>query len=331
MADDDKKNPGFICASATTGCSIIVVLILSLLIVIGGIVGICILIGVNSVYYTKFGIKFDTFTKTIEKNTLYQPGVYLAGWGKSFIEFPRIFAEIDMAGGDADTSTGSVNARTYDGLSVIIDVSFQYSLPYGDASKFFSMFDQFSDKYEEIVTAVTRDNIRDSASNFTAINFFENRTSIGIAMEKSLKHELSNININVEFFQLRSVRLPAKYETILREKEISRQKITTANIAQLKETVVADTGVLVAKTLAAKTIAEMDGTAYARNATNAAAGRNIVTRGDATQAALQDLKTKTGFDNSFALKSYYIHTIQDTKQHAQAMIQMDKPAIVKIN
>mmetsp|Transcript_4072 Transcript_4072/g.6024 ORF Transcript_4072/g.6024 Transcript_4072/m.6024 type:complete len:328 (-) Transcript_4072:70-1053(-) len=326
MPSEAAYKKGTICFSA---CNIILCCLASSIFIIGAIVGICILIGVNSVYYTKFGVRYDVFTTTVDKSRLYEPGVHLIGWGGQFIEFPRILETISFDS-EEGSSAGPVTARTYDGLSVSIELSFQYSLPRENVNQFFSMFDKFADKYEDLIIAIARDNVRDTSSNYTAISFFENRTAIGLAMESSLSSEFSSIFINLEFFQLRAVSLPPNYESILQAKEISRTRITTSQVTQLSETVKANTKVFVASTLRNATVASAIGRSSRLKSLSVAASQSISLKGSAFLSSYDALKTQSGFNNSFVLKSYFLHSIQDSHD-SSLFVQMDKPVIVSLS
>jgi regulator of protease activity HflC (stomatin/prohibitin superfamily) len=128
-----------------------------------------------------------------------------------FIKIPRIYQSIDFTDAVNEKPDGaSLVARTSDGLAVSLDLSFQYRLTPEDT---LSLFDKFALNYKQTIISVSRDVLRDTASTFSALEFFSNRSAIGAAMKQDLKNELSQIFITLEFFQLRDVVLSTVYGT----------------------------------------------------------------------------------------------------------------------
>jgi regulator of protease activity HflC (stomatin/prohibitin superfamily) len=179
---------------------------------------------------------------------VYHSGRHYIGVAHSFIVLPRVFQSIDFTqterGQDALVPDAPpLNSRTRDGLSIQLEVSFQYKL---SSDKVLSVFDKFALDYKKTIIQIARDVIRDIASDYDAFEFFTQRKQIGDAMEVALKKELLTIDITIEFVQLRDVNLPTEYENVIEAKEIQRQQIPKAQYEQEAELVVAETQLLLA-------------------------------------------------------------------------------------
>ena len=87
--------------------------------------------------------------------------------------------------------------------------------------------------------------LRDTASTFSALEFFGNRSAIAQAMKADLMEGLEQIFITLEFFQLKDVELSDNYEAIIQQKEITRQTILKNQYLQETQLIQADTNVKV--------------------------------------------------------------------------------------
>jgi len=78
------------------------------------------------------GLMYNTITKQVTLTKIYTPGRYFLGLGRDFIKFPTGLQTIEWAGG---ASTGLkcsdgclMSVSTVDGLSMYLEVSFQFRL-----------------------------------------------------------------------------------------------------------------------------------------------------------------------------------------------------------
>lgn len=74
-----------------------------------------------------------------------------------------------------------LEARTYDGLEVLLDLNFQYRLV-EDLSSVSRIYYDWGLRYDYAYVLVARNMLRDTAANWTAFEFFYNRTEIEAAM-----------------------------------------------------------------------------------------------------------------------------------------------------
>eukprot|EP00359_Climacostomum_virens_P001084 CAMPEP_0204900072 /NCGR_PEP_ID=MMETSP1397-20131031/2243_1 /ASSEMBLY_ACC=CAM_ASM_000891 /TAXON_ID=49980 /ORGANISM="Climacostomum Climacostomum virens, Strain Stock W-24" /LENGTH=226 /DNA_ID=CAMNT_0052068143 /DNA_START=223 /DNA_END=903 /DNA_ORIENTATION=+ len=117
-------------------------------------------------------------------------------------------------------------SRTSDGLEVELEISFQYSLK---PDLLFKLYKDYELNYKRIIQSVALDTLTDSATNYTAYDFFMNRAKIGADMQFQLNVFLSErAYSNVEFFQLRSVDLPDGFEEAIQYSEVKKQDIQKA-------------------------------------------------------------------------------------------------------
>ena len=145
----------------------------------------------------------------------------------------------------SDADLGVVQSRTSDGLEVNLEISFQYQLI---PSKPYDLYMSYELDYKQMIVSVAVDSLTDMATKFTAYDFFMNRGKIGGDMQLALNSVLQNRTYcSVEFFQLRDVDLPDKFEEAIQITEVKKQDIQKAQAEQTKMKVEIETRVITAQ------------------------------------------------------------------------------------
>ena len=118
---------------------------------------------------TEMGLDYDMWTCQVNDKVLFGNGRWFLGPGHSFIIFPKATRSVLMLSRAADSSTisdqqfSSLVARTYDGLSVELELSYQYRLE-AAAENLASLHSDFGLDYEVAYIRESRDVLRTSAS-----------------------------------------------------------------------------------------------------------------------------------------------------------------------
>jgi len=186
---------------------------------------------------TEYGLDWDNNWFTIDDTQVYEGGRHFLGLGHTFIIYPKILRTIKMSGdipttGDGENDvevesaeadsesestgvrpTSVLNARTSDGLQVMLDLSYQYKLM-ATPEDLTQLWYDYEDQYEAAFVRISRDTLRNVASQFAAFQYFYNRSIISDAMRIALDAELSNHHANVESFQLLNIALPSKFSDV---------------------------------------------------------------------------------------------------------------------
>ena len=81
------------------------------------------------------------------------------------------------------------------------------------------LYRNFGYNYEDIFKRVATNAFKVACTQYSASNFFSNRTTIGPLMELHLRSQFSELNLNAKMpgFQLSSVHLPQNFEGSIRE------------------------------------------------------------------------------------------------------------------
>eukprot|EP00439_Symbiodinium_sp_Y106_P013578 s2913_g1.t4 len=223
----------------------------------------------DSLEYQQIGLNYSFLSESVEKEP-YKPGRYYLGVTNRFIKFPRTVQSISFIDDWAEGLQGpALQSRTKDGLTVLLEVSFQYKLIF---SQLYSLWATLGhDHYETTFTRMAMEQLSTATTHHNAHFFFRNRTYVSREMHRKLdehfrKHALSE----VPFFQLRTVHLPDDFEDAIRETQVQEQHIHIARLEQQKKKVTFATEVLKAEQAVKKINNEAEGEATARLTKNRA-------------------------------------------------------------
>jgi len=198
---------------------------------------ILILSSFSSLEFNEYGLDYSGITKEINPKP-YTAGIFFLGIGHSFITFPKTVQTLEFSK-ERTANSAPLQSRTSDGLEVILEISFQYKLTY---EGIFKLYMSYGPEYSKIFDRMAVDVLTDLATNYTAYDFFVERQKIGVAMQTSLdSHFKSNCFSNIEFFQLRSVDLPDKFEDAIQLSEVKKQDIRKAQAEKEKMVVELET------------------------------------------------------------------------------------------
>lgn len=181
---------------------------------------ILIAISVATLEATEMGLDYSSVTKSINDQQLYSNGRYFLGVGHSFIMYPKDQQSISFP----SEKYGSLTARTMDGLSVDLEVSFQYRLR-PNLADVVKLYFEWGKAYDQAYSMLARNVLRDVASRWTAYSFFYNRTDIQTDMQIELTNAIEEVYAVLELLQLLEIKLPKSFESALQETETIRQAI----------------------------------------------------------------------------------------------------------
>lgn len=211
------------------------------------------LYGFGSVEITEFGLNYSLVTRKVENRT-YMSGRYWISPVNVFIKFPAVLTTIQFSESamQADLSAAEqgedkLQSRTRDGLNVAIELSFQYQLMHDQVYDLYTKLGGYPD-YHNVFVRLAVDRLTESATSYSATEFFTERTAIGQQMEALLKKDFNEqLHANVFSFQLRTVALPGEFESAIQETEVKRQDLKVAEAEQNSTRVSLETDLMQAK------------------------------------------------------------------------------------
>jgi regulator of protease activity HflC (stomatin/prohibitin superfamily) len=157
---------------------------------------------------TEWGLKYNSITKKLASDDVYEGGLYLLNPLNSFIVFPSTLQTIEFS--DNRWAKGSaLKTRTKEGLALSMSMSFQYRLLKNQLAALYSLTNA---AYEQTFVRIARDVILQEAGNHEAPEYWMQRDLIGDRMLFVLNEELSKAYAEVVYVQMLFVDLPDSYE-----------------------------------------------------------------------------------------------------------------------
>lgn len=251
-------------AGKPIGCGLLVLVVLAFL---GGIA---------NVEVTEIALNYSLITRKAERRT-YSSGRYWIGPLNYFIKFPAVVKTIQFSEGKlqsdlatAEQTDGMLRSRTSDGLDVSIELSFQYQL---DPLKLYELYTTLDAApfYHNVYTRIAIDRLTETATTYSANEFFVDRTVIGKSMEAELRGDFERmLYASIFSFQLRAVQLPREFEDAIQETEVMKQDLQVAKAQQNSTQVALETELMKAKRRMKVRVNQAEGKAQSTMLSNAA-------------------------------------------------------------
>lgn len=205
---------------------------------LAGVIGIAILVvgvlGFASVEITEYGLNYSLVARKVERRT-YLPGRYWISPVNFFLKFPAVVTTIQFSDSKqqydlspTEQGESQLRSRTRDGLDVFIELSFQYQLMGDKLYDLYTLLGGYPD-YHHTFVRLAVDRLTETATKFSATEFFTQRTLIGKEMEALLVKDFEDqLFSHIFSFQLRSVGLPPEFEDSIQETEVMKQELSVA-------------------------------------------------------------------------------------------------------
>lgn len=174
---------------------------------------------------TEFGLKYSSYSKSIDETKIYDEGTYFLGPSMRFIKFP---IEVKALNYNKDFFI-----RTKDGMRLQIVVSIQYKLNKRLDVTLKLLRNWGENNYEGVIEKIAKDSIRNSASNFAVDSYVYTRKEIDTQMKNDLTKELDELGVSLENFQLTEVIFPDQFKSIILDTQ--QQEIEVQNAKNDKE------------------------------------------------------------------------------------------------
>jgi len=235
---------------------------------------------------------------------------YYLGITNSFIKFPRTVKSISFLEDWTEGRQGpALQSRTKDGLTVHLEVSFQYQLMF---DQLYTLWSTLGEDYEKTFVRMAIEQLSTATTHHNAHFFFRNRTFVSKEMHRKLdEHFKQHAFAEVPFFQLRTVHLPDAFEDAIRETQVQEQHIQIARLEQETKKVTFATEVLKAQQAVQKLQNEAEGEAQAIAKKNDAFCEQYKLTQQLQVHGLQSVVSKT-FWNGFELLNYLgIRAVRD--------------------
>eukprot|EP00500_Bicosoecida_sp_ms1_P014128 CAMPEP_0203821270 /NCGR_PEP_ID=MMETSP0115-20131106/42651_1 /ASSEMBLY_ACC=CAM_ASM_000227 /TAXON_ID=33651 /ORGANISM="Bicosoecid sp, Strain ms1" /LENGTH=312 /DNA_ID=CAMNT_0050730291 /DNA_START=47 /DNA_END=985 /DNA_ORIENTATION=- len=173
----------------------------------------------------EMGVEYNANTLEINDERLFENGRHFLGLGHSFIVYPKTLQTVKFS-----VETGNpIVARTKDGLTATLDVSFNYRL-IATIAEMSALYLDFGEM-EEVEIAydrIARNWVRVVAARYTALQFFDIREEIQSDMQGTLDEQLRLAHGTVDNLQFLQMRLPPAVEDRQTEQNTAKEEAVQA-------------------------------------------------------------------------------------------------------
>ena len=187
------------------------------------IIVVLILYSYDSLEPREYGIAYNSIDKTIDRDEIYSGGRHWVGLFDSFIHFPSGLQTIEFSG-SPNADIDKLNARTNDGVSLGVSLSFQYTLNKEDLPE---LYDQSNTNYESTFVSIARDIVMQTVAAYQANTFWTNRTEITDTLLENLDEALQNAHASCVGLQLLEVTIPTNLEESIVATQVEKQLSST--------------------------------------------------------------------------------------------------------
>lgn len=208
------------------------------------------LFSIGSLTPLQYGLIVNTITRHVDADSVYQGGRHFIMPWNSFIVFPSTqvtvtFRDPHGSGSENQDSGGSgygtLETRTKDGLSLSLELAFQYKIEPDSLGKLFSLANL---QYEPLFVRNARDVLLKAAADYEAFEYWSHREKIGNEMKQLLDERLTSLYAHCPGLQVMVIKLPGEFETSIEETQVMQQMQKTRQMDQQMRRIEADTTVL---------------------------------------------------------------------------------------
>lgn len=274
------------------------------------------------------GIVYDTWNQRLEfadgsldSGQVFSEGRHSIGMTKKFITFPTTYQQVDFQAEQGQ----SITVLSRDGLSLKLDVSFQFTLII-DGNSLLALYMRWENDFANAYKKIARNVIRDVAADYDAFQFFFNRSLIVADMNSEMDDTLRILGAQVNQVQLLDISLPTSFNSAIQQTEVTRTKINEAIVDRERIIIQAGTELLAAQEQAKVLLVQANTRASTTILQAEQEALVVASQIKAEELALLSYKDSLGLDTDELLSYLYLQAIQETK----AKITMAAPAPVGV-
>lgn len=170
-------------------------------------------------------MEYNANTLEIDTTELFTAGWYFLGVGHSFIVYPKTLQSVKFT----EEGGNPIVARTKEGLLATLDISFNYKLQIsiGELSQLYLSFGEMDD-VQIAYNRIARNWVRVVSAQYTAREFFFNRSQIQSDMQRTLDDQLRLAHGQVDNLQFLRLQLPPTVEDAQNRQVTAQEEVDEA-------------------------------------------------------------------------------------------------------
>mmetsp|Transcript_31905 Transcript_31905/g.42130 ORF Transcript_31905/g.42130 Transcript_31905/m.42130 type:complete len:384 (+) Transcript_31905:110-1261(+) len=181
---------------------------------------------------TRVGFDFNKKYQTINYDKLYSDGRFWLGLGHRFLTFDTLIKTVkfnwDYVEGDGSYDDSSISGRTHDGLTVAVNMDFQYRL-LPDKEHLKGLYETYGYDYEPVYISIARSISRDIFSEYTAFDLITYRDRLSQDIQQRMNETFYNEKYaEVTHLQVLNIDLPDAVKAIIMDTVVAQQDVKQA-------------------------------------------------------------------------------------------------------
>jgi len=278
----------------------------------------------STLHATEWGLNYNQLFENISPD-VYDAGLHCIGPWHSFIRFPNTYQNMQFSTGDNDL----LHSRTADGLPLTLGVSFQFTLT---KTRLYELYMTYRDDYRKVLFNVATHIVANTASNYTAYNFFNDKQTIAYDMQRALNQYVAqHLYMTVETLQIILVELPQQFEEAILESISVKQNITRTEKAMQNMMVTFQTQIMAATQAANQTITLAQGQSQQILAQQNAEAAVLTATVDMETFAYARLKQALGLSEADLLEYIWWDSLSEAQSNSEFIVGMQPNTYINQN
>lgn len=195
-----------------------------------------VLFSIGSLLPLQYGLTVNWVTRQVNLESTYHGGRHFIGPWNNFIVFPSTVVTVTFTNDEG--SNGPLATRTKDGLSLTLQLAFQYRMQPENLGALYQLANM---QYEPLFVRNARDVLLKAAADYEAREYWQDREKIGDEMVVLLNKRLHSVYAECRGLQLLVISLPSEFEDSIVQTQVQKQMVRTKQNEQSAARIAADT------------------------------------------------------------------------------------------
>lgn len=254
----------------------------------------------------ELGLKYNTISKVIALDAVYENGRYLLGVGQSFKRFPATLQTVEFSKSkqrDEPPLTVVIQSST-----VQLECAFQYKLVPSRIGSESGLYRKYSQGYHQLFVRTAKAAILQAVNDTKVEDFYNRRPAIRASIHNRIRARFIEEGgyVSIPSFQLLYVDIPLSKEKLIVQTEIKKEEQNTEAKKRAKKLIDAESGVVLnAATVQVKQLKDTQ-LAQANVIKNTAVAKAKEVTIDMEQAVFKTYKAKLGLNNKQLLRFLWL-------------------------
>ncbi len=172
------------------------------------------------------GLLYDPVALKLEENTIYLPGRYWKGLGKTFMTYPTTAQYINFF---IKNENKAIKCKSADKSEIDVEIIVVYKLR---PEFLFEHYNAFLNRdYKDVYKNLVRSKVQNTCSSYQMRDFIDSRTEISQAMADAVNKAMrTDMYSELVYFQLKNIDLNSNLEGFLVQNFDSKNQIIVENI-----------------------------------------------------------------------------------------------------